>query len=84
VTVAPNYYEAGRPDVAYTWTFTLTNNVPVNGKIVLTFPEQNYVLSVTPTPTCTFSGGLADESASEKLKCTSGATKITIENFAEV
>jgi hypothetical protein len=83
-TVEASYYDANRPDITYTWAFTLANNIPVNGKIVLTFPEDDYVLNTTPVMECSYSGGIKHESTAKQLACTPKNNTIEVTQFQEI
>jgi hypothetical protein len=48
VTLAPDSYLANAVDVTYTWLFTLSNDLEEDSYILLTYPENDYVLITTP------------------------------------
>jgi hypothetical protein len=52
--------------------------------VVLTFPEDDYVLTTTPAPECTYSGGITNQSTSVLVTCTANLNTITISNFAQI
>jgi hypothetical protein len=81
-TVTSNYYEALRTNMTYTWVFMLANNIEQGGKIVLTFPSGNYVLTTLPAPTCSIAGTLFKINTSTDISCVFTANQVTISNFA--
>lgn len=80
-TITPDSYSANNVNTSYTWIFTLKHDLPAGGKIVLTFPEDNYVLTTTPTPECTIAGSLERLSASSPLVCSYDSNFMTITNY---
>ena len=81
-TVTANYYEAKRVDVTYTWVFMLANDIAQGGKIVMTFPSANYVLTTSPSPECTVAGTLFQIDDATPISCAFVANYVTISNFA--
>ena len=79
-----DHYEASHTDVTYLLTCTFTNDIAVGGKIVITFPEDDYVLDTTPTLECAYSGGLADQDASTPIRCYVSDNTVIIDQFAMI
>lgn len=77
-------YEAQHTDVTYLVSFSFTNDVAVGGKIVITFPEDDYVLDTTPTLECAFSGGLSDQSTTVATRCYVSDNTLIIDQFAQI
>jgi len=50
VVVSPDSELANSIDVSYTWIFTLSNDLEEDASILLTYPENDYVLTTTPSP----------------------------------
>lgn len=50
VVVSPDSELANSVDVSYTWIFTLSNDLEEDAYILLTYPENDYVLTTEPTP----------------------------------
>ena len=68
--------EAMQPGVTYTWQFTLTNSINKGGFLVLTFPKENYVLDLSPSPTCEVSSGLSGQ-----IQCSVARNSVKVLNF---
>jgi hypothetical protein len=81
-SITPSSYNANKINTSYTWIFSLQHDLPEGGEIVLTFPEDNYILTTSPTPECTIAGNLQRASASSPLTCTYDSNFVTITNFA--
>lgn len=82
VSLTTSSYQANAVDVTYTWIFTLTNNIELGGKVVLSFPKDNYVTTTSPTLECEVSGTLYAKSKTDPIACAFSANTVTITNFA--
>ena len=81
VSVSCNNLAASHVDTSCTFGFILTNNLAVGSTVVMTFPKNSYVLTTTPTPTCSISGGLNALSATQPVICSFAANTVTISQF---
>lgn len=82
VSVSCNNLAASHVDTSCTFGFILTNNLAVGSTVVITFGKNSYVLTTTPTPTCSISGGLNALSATQPIICTFAANTVTISQFS--
>ena len=81
VSVSCNNLSASHVDTSCTFGFILTNNLAVGSTVVITFPKNSYVLTTTPTPACSISGGLNALSSTQPVTCTFAANTVTISQF---
>lgn len=83
VNVYPSSYKANAVATEYYWIFTLTNSLPVNSRILLTFPKKDFLLNNSPAPYCEVLGEISAVDKLSEILCTISGTTIIITNFAE-
>jgi len=78
--LTPDSYLANGVDVTYTWLFTPSNDLEEDSYILLTYPENDYVLITTPQIECDVSGGLRPKE-NESIVCEVDSNTVKISNF---
>lgn len=81
VNVYPSSYKANNVDTIYYWIFILTNDLPLNSQIILSFPKKDFVLDTTPAPECSISTALEPVDELSGILCNISGTSIIISGF---